>query len=486
MVKSVDVINIIIINPIKEREELIKNCQIIPDETEYGQPKSVMCCEVVKCKVNNDCVITFEDEVKKRDNRNVYLPFAYSFINLKTHFKAFPNDDLKLEKWEEKLNFKVSLFERQKTVLPEIIEILRKTHSVIMALNCGWGKTYMFIYLCYLLKLPVLITVFRENLIRQIVKSIKTCIPSAMVQVLDSKVRMKNAHFYIISVQSLCSRPREDYDRIGIFGVDELHTTLSPEYSKILLHVRPRYVIGMSATPFPKNSKMGEIARLHFGNNVVYRPLYQPHNVYIVKTDFKPKTKSTKAGRLDWHHVIEQQSEDEERNMLIVDIAKFFADRDILILGKRVGHAKILDKMLTEEGEDSDTFIESKLDYRYDCRVLNATYSKGGVGFDAPNLDMLIVAGDSTNDTGTFIQYLGRVFRKDGVPIVIDFKDKNNVLNKHLVSRMVVYCGAGGEIRDFDKCFPEFEKWRCGDFYRGNEMLKKRMKKLNEDYCYNV
>ena len=83
-----------------------------------------------------------------------------------------------------------------------------------------------------------------------------------------------------------------------------------------------------------------------------------------------------------------------------------------------------------------------------------STYSKAGVGFDNPKLDMLIVAGDVEE---MFEQYLGRVFRRmDTVPIIIDIVDKFHVFDKHFQTRMLTYLQSGGDIKNFNEYFPEF------------------------------
>ena len=87
-----------------------------------------------------------------------------------------------------------------------------------------------------------------------------------------------------------------------------------------------------------------------------------------------------------------------------------------------------------------------------------ATYSKGGVGFDHPKLDMLITAADVEE---SFMQYLGRVFRRDDVtPVYIDLVDQNSTMVKHAGTRKQICEEVGGVVRDFHKWFPDFEVYR--------------------------
>ena len=82
------------------------------------------------------------------------------------------------------------------------------------------------------------------------------------------------------------------------------------------------------------------------------------------------------------------------------------------------------------------------------------TVSKVGVGFDHPRLDTLLLAADVEE---YFIQYLGRVFRRqDTVPIIFDIVDKNPIIEKHYKTRKEVFIEHGGKIKNFNREYPEF------------------------------
>ena len=110
--------------------------------------------------------------------------------------------------------------------------------------------------------------------------------------------------------------------------------------------------------------------------------------------------------------------------------------------------------MFQDAGESVDLFAGNAQTYDRNARILIATYSKAGVGFDNPKLDMLIVAGDVEE---MFEQYMGRVFRRlDTVPIIIDMVDSFHVFEKHFQTRMLTYVQSGGMIKPFLEHFPEF------------------------------
>ena len=102
-----------------------------------------------------------------------------------------------------------------------------------------------------------------------------------------------------------------------------------------------------------------------------------------------------------------------------------------------------------EKGESVTSFKGSKQKYNCESRILIATISKAGVGFDHPKMDALILASDVEE---YFIQYLGRVFRREDVhPVVFDIVDNFNSLKRHYYTRKKVYDESGGTILKFNK-----------------------------------
>jgi superfamily II DNA or RNA helicase len=197
---------------------------------------------------------------------------------------------------------------------------------------------------------------------------------------------------------------------------------------------------------------------LYVGNERIERKLHRLFNSYIINTGFKPVTKQTEQGRLDWNATLESQCLDENRNDMIVDVIRYFKNRNFLVLCKRVEQGKILTEKLEKYGEDVDIFIGSSKKYNRESRILISSYSKTGCGFDAPKLDALIIASDVEEGIE---QYVGRVFRRDDVrPMIFDFVDKMHTMFRHFCTRRRLYESIGSEVKKFETCFPEFNKWR--------------------------
>ena len=343
----------------------------------------------------------------------------------------------------------------QKEVKQEVDEIMNSFDSIILSLHCGWGKSYFAILYALELGFQTVITVYRVSHLKQWKDSIKCVNKDLKVQILENKTTMKEGmDFYLILGENMSNRDLTSFCHAGTFIVDECHMFCTPSMSKAFLRVQPKKCLALSATPF-RTDRKDQILNLHFGYSMIRRKLYRFFNVYKYTTKYKPETRQTERGALDWSHVITSQASHPDRNALIVRLCQFFSHRTIMILTKRVElHGEILLDLLKKEGESVDLFAGTTQTYNPDARILISTYSKAGVGFDNPKLDMLIVAGDVEE---MFEQYLGRVFRRmDTVPIIIDIVDAFHVFEKHFQTRMLTYLQSGGEIKPFRDYFPEF------------------------------
>ena len=289
-------------------------------------------------------------------------------------------------------------------------------------------------------------------LVKQWKNVINIFCPGASVQILTAKSTMKDCDFYIMNATNVPKHSSEFYKDIGFLMVDEIHCIMAEGLSKCMQRIVPRYVIGLSATPYREDG-LNILLDLYFGKRKIYRKLHRKHIVYKMKTGFTPTVELANNGRINWGVVLDSQANDVKRNETIIYIVKSFDKRVFLILCKRVSQGRYLVQRLTEEGEDETSLIGNQQEFEQNSRILVGTSSKAGTGFDHPRLDALILASDIQ---AYFIQYLGRCMRtEDGVPIIFDLVDNNPILEKHFRVRRNTYIEHGGEILDFHKEFPD-------------------------------
>ena len=263
------------------------------------------------------------------------------------------------------------------------------------------------------------------------------------VKEIEIDLAPREKYVYDIEVQDnhnfiVCSKT-------GLNGavVHNCHLIMAERLSKSMQYIHPRYLIGLTATPYRPDG-LNVLLDLYFGKYKVIRKLYREHTVYRIDTGFKPKMEKNISGRLDWNKVLESQAEDHDRNEMLIRIIKKFPKRIFMVLVKRVSHGEHLEKRLKEEGEHVTTLLGSNQEFDKDARILIGTTSKISTGFDHAVLNTLLLAADLEQ---YYIQALGRIFRKKDIkPMVFDPVDNCRILEKHWQSRRKVYIEAGGSI----------------------------------------
>jgi len=408
-----------------------------------------------KYKVDNELEIKIENQNKfgpsiSRSiypydiiNDDVIIPFAFSTTELKLNRpkrESFPP-------FSKELIFGGSLRDEQKEIKKEALKFLNSTGSVIISAYPGFGKTCTSINMAISIGFRTLIIVNKIVLINQWKDSIIKFCPDASIQIVSAKSKSVDADFYIVNAINVPKLKRTFFSNIGTLIVDELHLIMAESLSNSLKNVFPRYLIGLSATPYRPDS-LDKLIDIYFGTNKVYRKLWRSHTVYKVRTNFKPEIQLNLNGKMNWNALIDDQANNYERNELIVKLILLYSDRNFLVLVKRISQGEYLLNRLLEYGENATSLLGNNQEFNRDARILIATRQKCGTGFDHDKLDTLVLASDFEE---YFVQYLGRIFRKkDTEPIVYDFVDKNGILEKHFKTRKEIYTEHGGKIKYYD------------------------------------
>ena len=371
------------------------------------------------------------------DGNNIKLPLAYAiqFLKLKrperTLFSAL------------NISFNGSLREEQIVVEKEAVSRLSAKGSVLISCGTGFGKTATSIKLSTTIRMKTLIIVNKIVLLAQWEESIRKFCSGATIQCLSPRSPLENVDYYIINAQNIEKMGKNYFKDIGLCIVDEVHLIVAESLSRCLQYVYPRYLIGLSATPYRPDG-LDQLLDLYFGDYKIVRKLYCPHTVYRLNTGFTPKVEKTRDGKVDWGSILAAQGGNQERNDLICKIINSHHQRTFLVLVKRVDQGKYLVNKLKVEGNSVTDLIGSQQEFDAKARILVGTCQKVGVGFDHPRLDTLLLATDIEE---YFIQYLGRVFRrKDVNPMIFDLVDNNPILLRHFKTRQKIYEECGGKI----------------------------------------
>ena len=345
------------------------------------------------------------------------------------------------------LKFFGNLRPEQDELQKKTLQQLEEHKSCLLAVYPGWGKTITSLSIIPALQTTTLIIVNKIVLIEQWQEAIRKTLHLEPFVIKGTKCKIKPSLVYIVNAINLPKHEKKTLEslKIGMVIVDECHLILTKIFSQALFTICPRYLLGLSATPF-RNDGFDALFDLYFGIYRIHKSLYRPHQVYCVSSKIKIEHELGKTGNINWNSVIEKQCENKEREQLICKYIQEFPEKNILVLCKRIKQMINLQKELESKGETSvSVFKESDVHYNRDCRVLISSYQKVGTGFSHDKLDMLILGSDTEE---YFLQYLGRVFRReDCSPLIVDIVDEHPILWKHYRTRAKTYRECGGKIK---------------------------------------
>lgn len=311
------------------------------------------------------------------------------------------------------------------------------THNTAIALNIATK-----------IKLKTIVIVNRLLLLNQWKENILKFCSDASIYILDPKKKdVPQCHdFYLVNAINVPKFSRQCLSFIGYCIVDECHMIMSEILSRCLWNICPKYLIGLSATPY-RTDGLNDMIAAYFGPKQVTRNIPRKHIVYKVNTGFDIAYTFNRFGKMDWNSLLNTQSLHPERNNLIINIVKNFPERYFLLLTKRIEQAQVLSKLLEEQNIEYDCLCGQTRYIETTKRVLIGTTGKCGVGFDAPKLNTLILCSDMVN---YYIQMLGRVMRRrDSDAWVFDLVDENSILKKHYYERCKTYKEHGGIFKNY-------------------------------------
>lgn len=383
-------------------------------------------------------------DVKNSDE--LFLPFSYA-----SGYSRPNRKNLK----EIKVNFVGELRQEQKNVQKEAIDSINKKGSIIISAYPGFGKTCTALNISSKIRLKTMILCHRIILLKQWKASIEKFCPNSTVKIIESKCVKKDFDndFLIMTASNVPKHPESYYKNIGFLIVDEIHIIMAEKMSKCMHYFTPRYLLGLSATPY-RNDGLDILLDLYFGKEKIERKLLRKHILYRLETGIKPTVELNVQGKIIWDSVLKSQAENDERNEMIIKIIKHFSDRFFLVLCKRVIQAKYIFNRLKEEKLNVTSLIGNEQTFDRDAKILVGISQKSGTGFDHDKIDSIILATDFED---YFEQYLGRAFRREDVePLIFDFIDNHGILLKHSKTRMKKCLENGGIVKNFDEEFPNF------------------------------
>lgn len=414
-----------------EQAKLIDtNLLITGTFNEYGPPKTIRVYDV--------------------EGSDVILPFAFY---KKLGLSGFPNQ--KMKKVKTDIEFVGDLRPEQTSVIEEASGYLRENRSLLLNLPCNFGKTCLSIYIASQLRYHTLVVSANSvKLMNQWFERIGDFAPGSKVEKVTGKTKEldMSSQFHVCTATTVSKKGPEFFRDIGLLIVDEVHLIATSVFARGLQNIRPRFLIGMTAT-LDRTDGMDKVIFAHFGTERVKRDDERYFEVYRYSTGIKPEFTRNVMGRIDWGSVLHSQAMNETRNELIVEMIRYFPNITILILCKLVDHCRVLEAMLDAAGESVTSIYGSKKDYNPERRIIVGTYGKVSVGIDDQRIELVVLAGDRVDTR----QSRGRARAMDSYPKVLDIVDNFPLLNRHFSERCKDYKAHNCKMYEFEDVFPEFK-----------------------------
>jgi len=339
----------------------------------------------------------------------------------------------------------------------------------ILCAPTAFGKTVSAAALIARRRVNTLVLVHRTELLRQWQERLQAFlgVGKEVVGTLGGGKPKLTGQIDIAVMQSL-SRQGEISDLVKNYGqiiIDECHHLSAVSFEALLRSSPARYVLGLTATPIRRDGQQ-PIIFMQCGliRHTAARPASTPHDLSVSPRLLSGPILVPEGAGIQ--EVFRRLAADAQRTATIVSavVQAYRQGRKVLVLTQRTEHVETLDAALREQvanlftlhgrlPKKQRTSLISALESLPEAapRVLLATGTLIGEGFDHPPLDTLVLAMP-ISWRGILQQYAGRLHRAHAAKAdiqVIDFVDEGQVaLLRMWEKRKAGYKAMGYRLND--------------------------------------
>lgn len=439
MIKIIDSNRIAVEGLPQNFRSAIKDRLSIPDPAYHKIPKA-------KKRFMKQGVFKYYKENKKDDILYVPRGFGGKLMQFLDKYDASYETSCKRvdTKRKEQLLTNITLRDYQEPLLRAMLA----NNTGIVHLSTGGGKSVLAMEYIAQTIFTATIIVPDKTILSQFTAEIKEKLKYTPGQVGDGKKVIRE--ITVATMQTLQADPallKSLAERTGTLIIDECDKFITDKAMAVLASFSPVNFIGLTATP-ERSKDDGRTEAIQF----VFGSIIAQHEVATMKPEVHVYATGVDIPVDNYADMVADQIENETRNKLIASIAagEALEGKKVLILTKRVAHAQILyeklqsipDAYLIErDTKEKSQLLKDMKENTTPFTIIIGTMQLLGRGFDVPQLDRLIIAGDLKSGVLT-TQACGRILRilsgKD--PIIYDMcDDKNPIFKNQYKQRKKLY-----------------------------------------------
>lgn len=417
-------------------QKCIKNCTIkLPNPF-----KSTIFPKTIKCYKKTDKFYYFPKRFDAILWDYAEQEPVYSTIrpNINITMDLYTNDSQK--------HLPIEKQRRQLETFEEIVESLVTNGSCLLSASTSYGKTLLFIHIIKKIGLCTIVIAPTNRIKDQWVEKLRS------FNILTGYSKEKDlptdsCDVYVCGPQILTKYKESDLKKYGFVVIDEVHTFSEELCTNLLLTLRPRFLAGCSATPYTHNG-VDAAFPLFYGpkDKWIVKKIIKSYVVYQVKTNLQCYALVSESGTTSHFEVLESYYSQRAFHRLLSNIVNITKDERILILfGLNSNGVKRFAEYLDEKSYTNYTcFTGDEPNYNSKKKVLLATNSKAGTGFDDSGIEIIIHA----HDTKDITQGNGRVRGDNFVVFDIVHPRKNQL--SHAKDRKKTYEETGGIVQTIE------------------------------------
>ena len=350
--------------------------------------------------------VSVEFPVFYESPQRLYLPRQWALQKFGVPQANIVPDGLDLAKT---LQFQGKPFDYQEKI---INDFTKAGANGLICVPCGKGKTFMALAIAARLGRRFLVVVDKEFLLNQWKGEMEAFFPGLRIGILQGpKCEIEPDQFdcTICMLQSVIQKPYKEhiFHSYGFTIFDECHHLGAAHFSKVLMKIQTKWMLGLSATP-QRDDGLTKVFEWFLGPPVYWEKVREPDaTVSVLTLSCNYQDPAYDQEPVDWKgdvvmarllgQVIDYKPRTERISEIIKVWIKENPERRVLVLSERITHLEQFEIFLKPLGVEIGYYIggmkEAVRDKTAaDARIVLATYAMASEAMNIKTLNAVVLA----------------------------------------------------------------------------------------------